>query len=296
LLLVVCLAAATLVNPYGFALPYSWYETLAMPLPSLIVEHAPLDPFDLVGMGVLLLVVGYVVLLIGVLRSRPRITWLVPLAWFVLTLGRIRHAPLLAVTAALALADMLPYSRVGRWLERRELLSSPLKLGDAAGLSPKPRLPLVDRLSIAIAAIAVVVAIGIQVAGIRLPVVGRDWARFDPASWPVGLLPQIEEINRSSADGTPIFNDMNFGGFLIYHAPRLRVFIDDRCPLYGTEFFTAYDNARRENPAELDRWQRQYGFHYALVETDGQFDHHLAGDGAWTRLGRSPAATLYWRR
>jgi hypothetical protein len=34
-------------------------------------------------------------------------------------------------------------------------------------------------------------------------------------------------------DGTPIFNEVLFGGFLIYLTLGLRVFIDDRCELYG---------------------------------------------------------------
>ncbi len=119
-------------------------------------------------------------------------------------------------------------------------------------------------------------AVMLQIGGVKLPVVGRGWARFDPARWPVALLPQLDEINRSAADGTPIFNDLNFGGFLIYHEPRLRVFVDDRCSLYGTEFLRAYDHARREDPAEIERWRRQYGFRYALVETGGPFDRYLS--------------------
>ena len=95
--------------------------------------------------------------------------------------------------------------------------------------------------------------------------------------------------------GSPIFNDLNFGGFLIYHQPRLRVFVDDRCSLYGSEFLQAYEHARREAPAEIERWRRQYGFRYALVESDGQFDRYLSSHPAWTQLGRTPAAALYGR-
>ena len=144
-------------------------------------------------------------------------------------------------------------------------------------------------------AIVVAAALALQVAGVRAPIVGRGWARFDPARWPVELVPKLEEIDRSNVDGTPIFNDLNFGGFLIYHAPRLRVFIDDRCSLYGGDFLEAYDHARRENPAQLDRWQQQYGFDYALVETGGPFDSYLAGAASWAPLARTPAATLYRR-
>ena len=76
----------------------------------------------------------------------------------------------------------------------------------------------------------------------------------------------------------------------------MRVFIDDRCPLYGTDFLQAYDHARRESPAEIERWRRQYGFRYALVETGGQFDRYLSSTPGWTLLGRSPAAMLYKRQ
>ena len=41
--LLMTLAAATLINPYGLGLPRDWLQTLAMPLPKLIEEHAPLS-------------------------------------------------------------------------------------------------------------------------------------------------------------------------------------------------------------------------------------------------------------
>jgi hypothetical protein len=144
--------------------------------------------------------------------------------------------------------------------------------------------------------VAVAAAMLLQVAGVWAPLVGRGWAQFDSSRWPVGLLPQLEEINRSRTEGDRIFNDLNLGGFLIYHAPRLRVFIDDRCSLYGADFLLAYDRARREDPGQIDRWQQQYGFGYALVETGGRFDGYLAGEAAWALLARTPAAALYQRR
>jgi hypothetical protein len=110
------------------------------------------------------------------------------------------------------------------------------------------------------------------------------------------LLPELEEVNRSVADGTPIFNDLNLGGFLIYHAPHLRVFVDDRCTVYGGDFLQTYDHARREDPAQIDRWQHQYGFQYALVATGGGFDRYLAGADGWTAVARTPPATLYRKR
>jgi hypothetical protein len=136
----------------------------------------------------------------------------------------------------------------------------------------------------------------LEVAGLRLPLVECSETRFDPACCPAALLPRIKEINDVSPDGTPIFNDMNFGGFLIYHARRLRVFVDDRCLLYGSDFLLAYERARRNNPAKIDRWRKEYKFNYALVETSSPFDDYLQRTAEWTVVGRTPTATLYQHR
>ena len=37
---------------------------------------------------------------------RPRVTWLIPLFWFFQAVMRVRHSPLFAITAVLALAEM----------------------------------------------------------------------------------------------------------------------------------------------------------------------------------------------
>ncbi|MBU4273396.1 MAG: hypothetical protein KKA28_16175 [Planctomycetes bacterium] len=282
LLLLPALAATTLINPYGIDLPWQWLTTLTMPLPGLIEEHAPLDLTKPLGWATVALAAGYAVVLIGVFPRRPRITWLIPLVWFVLAIARCRNASLFAVTAAVALADVLPYSRVGEWLRRCGMLGA---VRQAVGWRPAV-LPL----------IVVAAAMAIQIGGVNLPVVGRGWVQFDRDRRPVELLPRLDEIGRSNKDGVRVFNDMNFGGFLIYHQPRMRVFIDDRCTLYGTDFLQAYDHARREDPAQIDRWQRRYGFHHALVETGGNFDRHLRSSAAWIILGRAPAATLYQHR
>jgi len=279
ILLVALLAATMLVNPYGWDVPRHWLTTISMPLSSLIVEHAPLDWTEPVGWATGVLAAVYLAALIGIWPERPRIAWLLPLVWFLLACQRVRHAPLFAVTAALGLADMLPYSRVGGWLARRGLLASE---------RPRCGWP-----AWGVPAALVAAALAIQAAGLRVPVVGRGWARFDANRWPVALLPELEAVNRNSADGAPIFNDMNLGGFLIYHAPRLRVFIDDRCALYGTEFLKAYDRARREDPARIELWRREYGFSHALVVPGGGFDEYLARAEGWTLVDRAPSAALY---
>ena len=126
-----------------------------------------------------------------------------------------------------------------------------------------------------------------------MPLLGRGWARLDATVWPVELLPELKQVEQDNPAGTPIFNELDFGGFLIYHTPGLKVFIDDRCALYGADLLRAYDRARREDPTQLDRWQQHYGFRHALVETDGPLDRHLAQSAHWTIINRTAPATLY---
>jgi len=241
---------------------------LTIPLPGLIEEHAPLDLRDPLGWTTVLLGLAYLVALMGVVPGRLRASWLVPLVWLVLACQRVRNVPLFAITAALGCADLLPRSRWADWLKRHEML---LPAGDSQPAGPDARAAILPL-------IVVVVVAALQAAGVSAPVVGRGWARFDPARWPVGLLAELHRIDRESPEDAPtrIFNDLSLGGFVIHHAPRLRVFIDDRCALYGAE----------------------YGFRYALVERKANektpsFDRYLRNSARWTKIAESPAAVLF---
>jgi len=291
--LIAACCLAVLVNPYGLELPRAWLATLWIPLPGLIEEHAPLHPADPAAWATFALGAGYVLALFGVLPRWPRATWLLPLVWLVLAIMRVRNAPLFAVTAALGLAEMLPATRFAAWLERHEWLLP----RDGAADEGKRETCRACPWGKAIAPVLVLaVGLSVQAAGLSVPVVGRGWARLDPTVWPVELLPELKRIERDNPVGTPVFNELDFGGFVIYHTPGLRVFIDDRCALYGEEFLRAYDRARREEPTRLAEWQQRYGFRYALVVTGGPFDRHLAASRSWTIIHRTTPATLYaWK-
>jgi len=141
----------------------------------------------------------------------------------------------------------------------------------------------------------VLTALVLQVAGVRVPVLGHGWATLDRRYWPVELLPELRAYEREHPDGTPVFNEMLFGGFLIYHTPRLRVFIDDRCELYGDDGLLAYAEALERDPAQLDRWARDFGFDLALTETGSAFDRYLRQARGWALVRETPAASLYRR-
>ena len=280
--------ASVLLNPYGLEMPQSWAKVMSLPLPQLIQEHAPLDLRQPSGMLAAILAVSYLLVLAGIWPRRPRVTWLLPLVWFVLAAQRVRNAPLAAIVTAIALADLLPHTRWARWLAAHGLLTI-----DGA---PRPATGHCTR-RLALPVVAVVLAAVVQLAGLHLPLLGRGWVQLDPARWPVALLPELRAIESSATQPGPrIFNDMLFGGFLIFHTPRLPIFIDDRCEYYGRDFLLAYDRAQREEPEQLDIWRRQYHFDFALVQRGSPLDRYLDSNDQWMLLRRAGPAALWKAR
>jgi hypothetical protein len=288
--LVTLCGLTVLANPYGLETPRAWLALVGSPvLPRLIDEHGPLLARS-TGPMILPLAGTYLVALLGVLPRRPRLTWLVPLFWLGLAFSRIRHGPLFAITALVALADLFPQTC---WAARLVRAGSDLYRPPA----PDPARPpaRLDLRPAGIPLALVLTALVLQLAGVRTPVLGRGWAALDRRYWPVDLLPELRVYERDRPPGTPIFNEMLFGGFLIYHNPGLRIFIDDRCELYGDDGLLAYADALEHDPARLDRWARDYGFDLALTAAGSGFDGYLLQAPGWTLVRETVAACLYRR-
>lgn len=306
-----CCGLALPINPYGLEMPRTWLRIVALDLPDLIEEHAPLDLASPEGRMTLVVAALYLAAL-ATLRRRPRVAWLLPLLWLYLAAGRVRHAPLFALTATVALADLLPHTRFAGWLARRGWLRTAAGDVGALGLAGQ-REHHRDWRPALVPALLVLTAVVLQAAGASFPLVGRGWARLDSQRWPVELLPELQRLYametrelragafHASYEGMPanrparLFNSLGLGGFAIYHAPQWQVFIDDRCELFGGEFLREYARAERAAPQLIDRWADEYGFRVALVKAGSAFDRYLASSPDWSCAGRAPAATLYRR-
>jgi hypothetical protein len=284
---IVACGLTAFVNPYGLELPHIWLKIMDAPLlPGLIQEHAPLDPTKLHGQAVLVLAAVYLAALAN-LRRWPRVTWLLPLLWFYLTCTRIRHAPLFSITAGLALAELLPHTR---WAAQQVQSGGDLYVPPQEARSWGWR-PLI------LPALAVGVAVCLQAQRIEVPLIGHGWARLDPEQWPTELQLELDQLQQTQPDGTPIFNELTFGGYLIYFTPKLRVFVDDRCELYGDQWLKKYVDAEDHDTAEqMRQWEREYPFALALVRTGPGFDDYFRTSTEWRAVRRTETATLYRRR
>lgn len=285
-LLVALCALTALVNPYGTRMPQIWMGIMdSSVLPQIIREHAPLDLTKPDGLAVLAFAGVYGFVLVGVLPACPRVSWLLPLVWLYLGCTRVRHAPLFAVTATVAIADMMPHTRWARALARSgsDLFQFPVAARPRRWDIRPALLPIC----------VVTVAFVLQQAGVAAPVIGHGWARLDPAYWPVEAVAHLQP----ESGGRPVFNEYLFGGFLIRYAPGCRVFVDDRCELYGDRWLSEYVRAEESDTASYVRdCERRYApFDRALTRTGSRFDRYFASAPDWKAVARGEGGTLYER-
>lgn len=284
-----------LVNPYGFMLPATWLSIMGSgAIAQLIQEHASVltllyrggtSSYVIIS---LLFCLGlfYLALLLGVEKRNQRITWFIPLVWFLLSMSRTRHAPLFAMMAVVAIAEIVTHCRWFLKLGEKGLVTFRLRDVDhemKAWSVSRYLIPAV------ITAIALIAFHG----SAQLPSTAQKWVKPDPAHWPIEILPELKAIEKNNPQGTPIFNDMLFGGFLIYHTPGLRVFIDDRCELYGDDLIRKYVMADR---VDFEKWGKIYHFNTALVAPDSNCCKYLESNPDWRVIKRSPSAILYQKR
>ena len=222
----------TCLNPDGAELPKTWIDIVQSPvIPQLIQEHASLFKEPGKNWATMALGLFYLACLAGVLPRRPRVTWLLPVVWLALACSRVRNTPLFALTAALALAEFFPQVCWARGLSDR---GSVIFRMQPAGLPRPPR----EVKAWLVPGAAVLLTVLVSLASFNIT--GHGLARLDPGHWPVELLPDLKRYEETQPPGTPIMNDMLFGGFLIFYTPRLQVFVDDRCELYGDQFLLNY--------------------------------------------------------
>jgi hypothetical protein len=285
MLLVVLLIGCILsvfINPYGSELPKTWFSIMSSPaIPLIIQEHASLAKTG--SWHILALGIFYLIALMGIFPKRPRITWLIPLVWLALTWSRTRNGPLFAVTAAIALSDMFPHVRWARWLSRK---GSRIFHVEAVNSTAKKISPS----HLAVPSMVLAMTVALNLASVQVPLIGHGWVRMDINHWPVDLLPELQEIEKANPEGTPIFNDYRLGAFLMFYTPRFRVFIDDRCELYGDDFLLNYVNAK---PSMVNQWAEKYRFKIALMESGSPLDNYLKENNEWRLIKRVSSAALY---
>jgi hypothetical protein len=191
-----------------------------------------------------------------------------------------------SLMAVIAIAQMFPYCGWVRKLGERGLVTFQVKEIDSE--SEK-----ISFLRYIVPALVIGCAFLFFHDSAQLPSTSQKWVKLDSTHWPGELLPELKSIEKNNPPGTPIFNDMLFGGFLIYHTPGLRVFMDDRCELYGDDLIIKYVKAKK---SDFNEWEKTYHFKFALLKIDSNYRKYLESNSNWRSIELSKSAILYRRQ
>lgn len=267
---------APLVSPFGYSLPMEWLRIwFQLDLSSYIIEHLPPS----LGFGsfrvVLLLGALLLFLLIRFARSIPFSTVrFMPIAWFYMALQRGRNSSLFTTCGAVVLADLLEKKTSrGKWFTSWSVEKA--RPPDWAGI-----------------ALAVMVPLAFSLAAWT----GHYSPKLEKRAWATDLIAPLQKLNKNSRPGTGIYNELSDGGFLILHAPNLRVFNDDRCELYGSAWQLEQVDWERNRPWEIHERSTKTPFSLAFVRKETALHKELMSSPKWTLLEDGEIASIFSKK
>jgi hypothetical protein len=269
-------AVAVFVNPFGYRIVFYPFKVMFGADSSglgIIQEFASIDFHTPLGKAAMVLILG--TLLIAVFsQERWRLDELgfIMLALY-FSLTNVRFMFLAGILAPPIFAKRLKLVALDRDSDQR--------LNNAVALIPHGR-NSDKRLRN-----AVVFVILCYVFIVSAP---RHWKFQSPINYPEGA---VAYMKTNGIQGR-VFHDWDWGGYLIWHMPELKVFIDSRGDPYGpTGVFKDYWSAiSNKNPqAVLDKYQVEY----VLMPTDSQLSKFLKSSPRWAQLYSDETSVLLHR-
>ena len=235
-------------------------------------------PFKLMSLGFALSFVGeWHAPVVG--PFEPLVLWLALLLAFAFWIGL--RAPLSRVLMVGGLVAMaLSHTR------NAELLAvlAPLLLAEPVGRLVRPLEPLAGPQALNIAALALVIVAATAAASLR------GYAHENPAIAPA---PALAAARQAGLAG-PVFNDYDFGGYLIFEG--VAPFVDGRIDLYGDDFMRAYAAALAADGAALPSLLDRYRIAWTLLKPDESAVAALDRDPRWERIYADSSAVVHRRR
>jgi hypothetical protein len=180
-----------------------------------------------------------------------------------LTLHETRHQMVLAIVALLLLAEP-----IGKALE-----------GDKPAFS-LPKLSAGTRT--AVLAVMVLAFAGVAAARMAVPA-----HLTDGQTAPINAFAHVPEELKSQ----PMLNDYGMGGYLIFRGSK--PFIDGRADMYGDDFFDAYVQAVKPDPAKLKALLAKYRIRWTILRAENPAVPAMDAMPGWKRLYADKSAVVH---
>ena len=204
---------APCISPFGIGMYEEWLKIwFKLDLSSYIVEHAAPNLFDVYMLGAYAAFAAVTVFFFLSGKGTQHLAIIASVwAWFFLALKRARNAPIFISNAAVMFEEI--------WLN---LVSSQKIREDWIIRQPaKPSVSMIATLLLIVAGLLI------------SSVFGWHKVQLDLKKWPVDLIEPMQQLAQDYGPDTKIYNELNDGGFLIFYAPKWRVFQDDRCEIHA---------------------------------------------------------------
>ena len=265
-----CVAVIPL-NPHGFRMFSYPFETLSShAMQSLIQEWLSPDfhQFRFLPLAVLILATFAV---IGLSPNRIRVSELLGL--LVLTFAALRsgrHIPIFAIFAAPILAKYLV-----------QLSTSQSRVRIAVRSLPATGASVVISLTLLFLPAIVIVR---QVVDFNAHQSSYESQRYPSAA--------VNVIKNQQLQG-PIFNDYNWGGYLIWKLyPERKVFIDGRADVYNDAFLFDYVGTYRADPMWRAQFQR-FGIQTVVIDPQTPLATLLRQETGWRKMFEDTGAVVF---
>lgn len=244
---------AAMLTPHGWAGLLFPFQLMGMTELTKIIEWQPPD-FTVVQPLELVLVAGlYAALARG--ARLPPVRLMTLLGLLHMSLHHTRHQVLVGMIVPLLIAEPL-----------------------GAALAPVPPARSIGRWRAGnLAAMAGLVALRLL-----LPVV-----RVDGPAAPITALSHVPPALAAQ----PVFNDYNFGGYLIF--THIRPFIDGRADMYGDAFMRQYLSATLPEKVALETAFRDYGIRWTILAQGSPAIGLLDAMPHWCRLYADDVAVVH---
>jgi len=272
LIFAICVAVIPL-NPNGFRMFSYPFETLsASSMQNFIQEWLSPDFHQLRFLPLAALIIAtFSAMALSPTRPRPgELFALSALTFAALRSGR--HIPIFAIFAAPLFAKYF-----AQWINSQT--NNPITIRSATAAGPK----VVLTLSLLFLPAFLIVK--------RVVHFHSNVATYEAQKFPVAA---VEFIERTGIAG-PIFNDYDWGGYLIWKLyPQRKVFIDGRADLYGDDFIFGYLRMYGGERGWRDGLDR-FGIQTVLVQPNSALTTLLRDDKGWRTVFEDQESVVFTR-
>ncbi|MCL7938618.1 MAG: hypothetical protein M8844_10680 [marine benthic group bacterium] len=272
-----CAVLATLVNPVGPAVWSHLFEHLGNDYLMGLTEEFRSPDFHATWSRLLLLTIVGIGLFLGSGRIRlPGLGLALLIGTLAATLVSVRY---IALLATLGLPWLVSGMRFGRRLDSsiRTYVNWPLR-----DLNQN-----VKRIRERTGWILPVAAILALVLAANGPLASR--AEFSPRTFPVEMM-----SGAGSEQSGNIFNEMEWGGYLLYHHPEIAIFLDGHADFFGEQLVRDYMTVRQGYAGWADVLDR-YGVDWTLTRRAAPVNQLLELSPEWEFVERDGVSALYRR-